>query len=108
VLTRCRIQAQKGKIAYWVRNLVCREGRSFFLQKATGRFYPDFLCHLPDKTGKPGPILAVEYKGGDRWKEAEDDRLTFAIWANLSDSRCRLILVTNQQFEQIEPQLDLI
>ena len=98
-------QAQKGKIAYWVRNLVRREGCSFFLQKATGRFYPDFLCQLPDKDGKPGPVVAVEYKGADRWKEAEDDRLIGGLWANLSDGRCRFIMVTNQQFEQIEPQL---
>lgn len=63
--------AQQGKISFWVRNLVRKEGCSFFLQKADGRFYPDFLCQLPS-----GVILAVEYKGGDRWTNAEDDRLT--------------------------------
>ena len=82
-----------------------REGSSFFLQKATGRFYPDFLCQLPEKDGKPGPVVAVEYKGADRWKEAEDDRLIGGLWANLSDGRCRFVMVTNQQFEQIEPLL---
>ena len=30
----------------------------FYLQKATGRFYPDFVCVLND-----GKILVVEYKG---------------------------------------------
>ncbi|OGT34843.1 MAG: restriction endonuclease subunit R, partial [Gammaproteobacteria bacterium RBG_16_51_14] len=69
------IKAQQGRIQFWVRNLVRREGSSFFLQKADGRFYPDFLCQLPGSEGKPGPILAVEYKGADRWTAAEDDRL---------------------------------
>lgn len=37
------MEAQKGRIEFWVRNLVRKEGCSFFLQKADGRFYPDFL-----------------------------------------------------------------
>lgn len=61
------IQAQQGRIQFWVRNLVRREGGSFFLQKADGRFYPDFLCRLPGAGDHPGSILAVEYKGADRW-----------------------------------------
>ena len=69
------IQAQKGRIQFWVRNLVRREGSSFFLQKADGRFYPDFLCQLPGSEDQPGAVLAVEYKGADRWAAAEDDRL---------------------------------
>lgn len=40
------------------------------MQKADGRFYPDFLCKLPDCV-----ILAVEYKGANLWAGAEDDRL---------------------------------
>ncbi|MEZ5601982.1 MAG: DEAD/DEAH box helicase family protein [Candidatus Competibacteraceae bacterium] len=58
-------QAQKERIRFWVRNLVRREGSAFFLQKADGRFYPDFLCQLPDSS-EPDAILAVEYKGADR------------------------------------------
>jgi len=30
--------AQQGRIQFWVRNLVRRDGSSFFLQKADGRF----------------------------------------------------------------------
>jgi type III restriction enzyme len=48
------IQAQQGRIQFWVRNLVRREGSSFFLQKADGRFYPDFLCQLPGTANQPG------------------------------------------------------
>ena len=76
-------QAQKGRIRFCVRRLVRREGSSFFLQKADGRFHPDFLCQLPGTADQRGPILAVEYKGADRWAGAEDDRLIRGLWANL-------------------------
>jgi len=94
------IQAQKGRISFWVRNLVRKEGCSFFLQKADGRFYPDFLCQLTD-----GTILIVEYKGADRWKEAEDDRLVGGLWAELSDGRCRFVMVTDKNWHAIEAML---
>ena len=99
------IQAQKGRIRFWVRNLVCREGASFFLCKADGRFYPDFLCQLPAAADTPGPILAVAYKGADRWLAAEDDRLIGGLWANLSAGRCRFVMVRNRQWDGIEALL---
>ena len=99
------IQAQQGHIQFWVRNLVRREGCSFFLQKADGRFYPDFLCQLPGKDGNPGRILAVEYKGADRWLSAEDDRLIGGLWANLSEGRCRFVMVKDKRWEWIEEHL---
>jgi len=99
------IRAQQGRIQFWVRNLVRREGSSFFLQKADGRFHPDFLCRLPGSTDQPGPILAVEYKGADRWAGAEDDRLIGGLWANLSAGRCRFVMVKNQRWEWIEEKL---
>ncbi|MCL2523849.1 MAG: DEAD/DEAH box helicase family protein [Betaproteobacteria bacterium] len=97
--------AQKGHIQFWVRNLVRREGCSFFLQKADGRFYPDFLCQLPDAEGRPGPVLAVEYKGADRWDAAADDRLIGGLWASLSEGRCRFVMVKDRQWEWIGEQL---
>lgn len=99
------IQAQQGRIQFWVRNLVRREGSSFFLQKADGRFYPDFLCQLPGKDNEPGSILAVEYKGADRWAAVEDDRLIGGLWANLSEGRCRFVMVKDKQWEWIEEHL---
>jgi len=97
--------AQQGRIQFWVRNLVRREGSSFFLQKADGRFYPDFLCQLPGSADKPGVILAVEYKGADRWNGAEDDRLIGGLWANLSEGRCRFVMVKDKRWDWIEPLL---
>ena len=99
-------QAQKGRIQFWVRNLVRREGSSFFLQKAAGRFYPDFLCQLPGQDGKKGPVLAIEYKGADRWNAAEDDRLIGDLWANLSEDRCRFVMVKDKRWDWIEEKLN--
>ncbi|MBS1562039.1 MAG: DEAD/DEAH box helicase family protein [Bacteroidetes bacterium] len=98
-------QAQKGRIQFWVRNLVRREGSSFFLQKADGRFYPDFLCQLPGTNGERGPVLVVEYKGADRMVAAEDDQKIGQLWANLSGGRCRFVMVTDKKWEMIEEQL---
>ena len=94
--------AQQGRIQFWVRNLVRREGCAFFLQKADGRFYPDFLCQLPGVDGQPGPVLAVEYKGADRWNAAEDDRLIGGLWANLSGGRCQFVMVRDKRWDWIE------
>lgn len=94
--------AQQGKLKFWVRNLVSRDGSSFFLQKADGRFYPDFLCQLPDANGRSGPVLVVEYKGANGWANAEDDRLIGGLWANLSGGRCRFVMVTERRWEEIE------
>lgn len=99
------MQAQKGRLEFWVRNLVRREGSSFFLQKADGRFYPDFLCQLRGTGDKQGPVLAVEYKGGDRWESAVDDRLIGGLWANLSEGRCRFVMVKDKRWDWIEPML---
>lgn len=99
------IQAQQGRIKFWVRNLVRREGSSYFLQKAHGRFYPDFLCQLPGAGPETGPVLAVEYKGADRWSSAEDDRLIGGLWAELSDGRCRFVMVKDKGWHGIEAHL---
>lgn len=98
------IWTQQGLIKFWVRNLVRREG-AFFLQKADGRFYPDFLCQLPDRDGQSGPVLAVEYKGANMWSAAADDRMIGELWANLSDGRCRFVMVKDKQWDWIRAQL---
>lgn len=99
------IQAQQGRMRFWVRNLVRREGGSFFLQKADGRFYPDFVCQLPDSADQPGAIVAVEYKGADRWDAAHDDRLIGGLWASLSDGRCRFVMIKDKRWDGIDDLL---
>ena len=93
-------QAERGRIRFWVRNLVNKPGSSFFLQKADGRFYPDFVCVLPDDT-----ILVVEYKGADRWDAAKDDRDIGGLWAELSDGKCRFVMVKDREWQRIEAEL---
>jgi type III restriction enzyme len=92
--------AQAGRIRFWVRNLVRKEGCSFFLQKADGRFYPDFLCKLND-----GTVLALEYKGSQGWTDAQDDRDIGKLWAQLSNGSCKFAMVRNKQWEKLEALL---
>lgn len=94
------IKAQQGQIEFWVRNLVRKEGCSFFLQKADGRFYPDFLCQLKD-----GKVLVVEYKGANGWTDAAVDRMIGGLWAEMSGGRCRFVMVKDKQFSNIEALL---
>ena len=94
------MQAQKGEIEFWVRNLVRKEACSFFLQKADGRFYPDFICQL-----KNGKVLVVEYKGADRWESAKDDRLIGGLWAELSCGKCHFVMVKDRQWEVIQAEI---
>jgi type III restriction enzyme len=79
---------------------VNKPGSSFFLQKADGRFCPDFTCALPD-----GGILVVEYKGTQGWADAQDDRDIGGLWAELGGGRCRFVMVKNRQWQQLEGAL---
>jgi type III restriction enzyme len=100
----CAVQldklAQQGRIKYWVRNLVNKQGCAFFLQKATGRFWPDFVCGLPG-----GKVLVVEYKGAQGWTDAQDDRDIGDLWAELSGGRCRFVMVRERKWQQLEDAL---
>ena len=91
------IEAQKGRLQYWVRNLARREGASFFLQKATGRFYPDFVCKLNDET-----TLIVEYKGANGWTDAADDRLIGGLWQDLSAGSCKFVMIKDKLWDGID------
>jgi type III restriction enzyme len=101
-LCACELEkwASRGKIDFWVRNLVRKPCCSFFLQTADGRFYPDFVCRLPDKT-----ILVVEYKGANLYAAAKMDRDIGDLWAELSGGRCRFAMITDKKWGEIESQL---
>lgn len=106
-LCACELEkwASRGRIEFWVRNLVRKPCSSFFLQTAEGRFYPDFICRLPDKT-----ILVVEYKGANLkganlYAAAHPDRAVGELWAELSEGRCRFVMVTDKKWSSIEPLL---
>ncbi|MFK5949971.1 MAG: DEAD/DEAH box helicase family protein [Methylococcales bacterium] len=92
-------QAQKGRIDFWVRNLVRKEGSSFFLQKADSKFYPDFVCKLSG-----GEILVVEYKGGDKWDipKVKEDRMIGQLWAKLSNGKCKFVMIKDRDWSGID------
>ncbi|MBI3919738.1 MAG: DEAD/DEAH box helicase family protein [Betaproteobacteria bacterium] len=85
------------EVKFWVRNLV-RKASSFRLQTSTDWFYPDFLCQLAD-----GRVLAVEYKGKDRYtaEDAEEKRAVGAVWASRSGARCLFAMPTDGDFSAI-------
>jgi len=89
------------KVEFWVRNLVRKNGAAFFLQTASGRFFPDFVCKLKD-----GRILVVEYKGGDRWASASPDRLIGELWEELSGGKCAFVMVQNKEWSVIEEKIN--
>ncbi|MBN8456642.1 MAG: DEAD/DEAH box helicase family protein [Verrucomicrobia bacterium] len=101
-LCACELEkwAAKGRIEFWVRNLVRKPCSSFFLQTAEGRFYPDFVCRLPD-----GTILVVEYKGANLYQSAKLDRDMGELWAELSDGKCRFVMATDKKWADIEKML---
>jgi type III restriction enzyme len=85
------------EVKFWMRNLV-RKASSFRLQTSTDWFYPDFLCQLAD-----GRVLAVEYKGKDRYtaEDAEEKRAVGAVWASRSGGRCLFAMPTDGDFSAI-------
>ncbi|MGE4488827.1 MAG: DEAD/DEAH box helicase [Kiritimatiellales bacterium] len=91
---------RQPEIEFWVRNLVGKNGASFFLQTAAKKFYPDFICRLTD-----GRILVVEYKGADRWGNAVPDRLVGELWAEMSNGACEFVMVTDRQWACIHEKI---
>ncbi len=87
---------RQPEVEFWVRNLVGKSGGSFFLQTANKKFFPDFICKLTD-----GRILVVEYKGADRWKNAEPDRLVGQLWEDLSNGACLFVMVKEKCWADI-------
>ena len=75
-------------VEVWVRNLDKRDN-SFWLQTSLHKFYPDFVCRLTD-----GRIMAVEYKGYDRWsdKKSTEKRDIGEIWERLSGGKCLFVM----------------
>jgi type III restriction enzyme len=79
---------RQPEVVYWVRNLT-KPRFSFWLQTATDRFYPDFVCKLHD-----GRHLVVEYKGADRWGNPEntEKRNLGQLWEARSNGQCLFVM----------------
>jgi len=50
-------------------------------------------------------VLAIENKGADRWMAAADDRVIGELWAELSDGRCRFVMVKDRRWDWIDERL---
>jgi type III restriction enzyme len=98
-------QAQKGRIRFCVRHPVRREGSSFFLQKADGRFCPDLLYQLPGHRGPAGadPGGRVQGRGslgGSRRRSPDPPPV-----GKPAQDRCSFVMVTDKRWERIDAQL---
>jgi type III restriction enzyme len=90
---------QMEEIEFWVRNLDRHERFSFWLQTATDKFYPDFVCKLKD-----GRYLVVEYKGADRWSndDSKEKHRLGELWALKSGERCLFVMPKGKDWGAIK------
>jgi type III restriction enzyme len=84
-------------ITYWVRNLAQNRKHGFWLQTASGKFYPDFVCKLADDR-----TLVVEYKGTHLrgGPDATEKENVGEAWAQQSDGRCLFTMVGKNDYEE--------
>jgi type III restriction enzyme len=87
---------RQPEIDYWVRNLSQNRKHGFWLQTASAKFYPDFVCRCED-----GRVLVVEYKG-EQYRgrpKAEGKKNIGEVWAKRSDGHCLFGLVGKDDHE---------
>ena len=89
---------QLEEVDFWVRNLDRQDKFSFWLQTATDKFYPDFVCKLKDNR-----FLVVEYKGADRWSndDSKEKRRLGELWAHKSNGQCLFVMPKGKDWEAI-------
>ena len=86
------------EVKFWVRNLERRPQHAFWLQTASDRFYPEFVCQLNDER-----YLVVEYKGADRWSndDSKEKRLIGELWEKRSQGKCLFVMPKGPDYESI-------
>ncbi len=93
-----------SEIKWWVRNLagIGRELTSFWLQTATDKFYPDFVCQLDD-----GRSLVVEYKNVKDWSndDNKEKRALGELWTERSGGQCLFVMPKGPDFATIKNKL---
>lgn len=90
-----------AEVETWVRNPT-RSAKAFWLQTASDKFYPDFVCRLRD-----GRSFVVEYKGkAYRTNDDSVEKNTIgALWERRSGGRGLFLMVSDRQFEQIRARI---
>lgn len=90
------------KVKRWVRNLDGHVSFSFWLQTASDKFYPDFVCELTN-----GKFLVVEYKGEHLWgaPDAEEKRMIGKQWEERSKGKCLFVMPNGPDWNAILAKL---
>lgn len=85
-------------VKLWARNTV-RQPNSFWLQTASDKFYPDFVCKLQD-----GRVLVVEYKGAMLAADPgeQQKKLVGELWAGRSGGQCLFAWIENKAYGEID------
>ena len=88
-------------VEIWIRNPE-RSSLAFWLQTASDRFYPDFVCKLRD-----GRFLVVEYKGANIWSndDSREKRIIGEVWEARSEGQCLFVMPKGKDFEAIRAKL---
>jgi len=91
-----------SNVAFWISNLERQEHFSFWLQTSTDKFYPDFLVKL-----KTGMVVAVEYKGTDRYgnPDSVEKRQIGEFWETISAKKCRFIMLNGKDWGALRSKL---
>lgn len=86
---------QLEDVDFWVRNL-SRGENSFWLPRAKGKFYPDFVLKLKD-----GRIFAIEYKGADRVTndDSKEKKVIGNLWAERSNGKCLFLMAEKDTYK---------
>jgi len=86
------------EVEFWVRN-PARGSQAFWLQTATDKFYPDFVCRLQDER-----LLVVEYKGAVLWSndDSKEKRAIGKLWENRSKGACLFTMPKSKDFDAIK------
>lgn len=91
------------QVTWWVRNPAYGDD-AFWLARATGRFYPDFVARLHD-----GSLFIIEYKGAiytDLTRTLEARNIG-ELWEAAGNGKGRFIMVvkTDDQGREMRSQL---
>ena len=88
------------RIRVWLRNTA--KANSFWLQRSSQRFYPDFIALLED-----GHFMAIEYKGKHLTNdETEEKALLGDLWADRSAGACLFAMVVNKDYSAIDRAIE--
>jgi type III restriction enzyme len=93
---------QLPEVESWIRNLRLRPSTAFWLQTATDKFYPDFVCALTD-----GRYLVVEYKGTHLYDtpDSMEKRQLGELWEKRSGGVCLFVMPKGKDFGAITAKI---